>query len=360
MLHPSSPKLVLLTPRGRGAIAALRVEGSGAVGAVARHFVARGGRHLAALPIQRLMLGHFRGCGGNGEEVIVRRVAEDVVELNCHGGVAVVEMIEQTLAATGCRIVLWQDWIAEHEEDSIAAAARIALAQATTQRTAAILLDQYRGALRREIGEIETLKQLGDIAAARQRIDALLALTPLGKHLTAPWQVVVAGWPNVGKSSLINAVAGYRRAIVHSTPGTTRDVVSVQVAMEGWPVELSDTAGLRQDGDAIERAGMELAQRRLANADLVVLVFDQSQPWSAAEEELAAQWPQALVVHNKGDLPADASTRPVGPIVSAVRSEGIEELCRAIARRLVPEDPPLGSAVPFTTEQVSQTRDILG
>ena len=136
--------------------------------------------------------------------------------------------------------------------------------------------------MRRAIEQIESSLQAGAKDAARQQIEALLAHAATGLHLIRPWQVVVAGQPNVGKSSLINAIAGYQRAIVHSTPGTTRDIVSVQTAMDGWPVEISDTAGLRETGEKIEQAGIDLARQKILAADLIVLVFDNSLPWSEA------------------------------------------------------------------------------
>ena len=114
--------------------------------------------------------------------------------------------------------------------------------------------------------------------------------------------MVLAGRPNVGKSSLMNALAGHGRSIVHHAPGTTRDAVTLTTAIDGWPVELCDTAGLRPAGDALESAGIERAQERLARADLVVLVCDQSMPWSAEDQALLDQWPEAVLVHNKCDL----------------------------------------------------------
>ena len=124
--------------------------------------------------------------------------------------------------------------------------------------------------------------------------------------------MVLAGRTNVGKSSLLNALAGHGRAIVHHVPGTTRDAVTVATAIDGWPVELCDTAGLRPPDDAVERAGIELARERLAEADLVVLVADRSRPWSAEDQALRDQWPGAVLVHNKCDLPASAGERPAG------------------------------------------------
>ena len=161
----------------------------------------------------------------------------------------------------------------------------------------------------------------GDASSARQRIEALLAREKLGRHLTRPWSVVLAGRTNVGKSSLMNALAGYGRAIVHPAPGTTRDAVAMATAIDGWPVELCDTAGLRAADDAVERAGIERARERLAQADLVILVADRSVPWSAEDQTLADQWPAAVVVHNKCDLPGVAGP-PAGGALDQRASRG--------------------------------------
>src|SRR6185503_7750192 len=106
----------------------------------------------------------------------------------------------------------------------------------------------------------------------------LLALAEVGLHLTTPWRVVFAGPPNVGKSSLVNALLGYPRAIVYDQPGTTRDVLTASTAFDGWPFELRDTAGLR-DGislDSVEVEGVARARAQIATADLVVFVHDRS------------------------------------------------------------------------------------
>ncbi len=222
--------------------------------------------------------------------------------------------------------------------------------------TAAVLLDQYRGALRRAIEQIESSLQAGAKDTARQQVEALLAHAATGLHLIRPWQVVVAGPPNVGKSSLINAIAGYQRAIVHRTPGTTRDIVGVQTAMDGWPVEISDTAGLRETGEKIEQTGIELARQKILAADQIVLVFDKSLPWSAQDQTLVESYPTALRVHNKSDLPLAPGRRPPGMEVSSMHSAGIDALCHEIAGRLVPQPPPPGAAVPFEPEQIEQIR----
>ena len=149
-------RLVQLTPPGRGAIATLRIEGPGALRAVAAQFTARSGRPLAELPRDRLAVGHFGGPGG--EEVVVRTLSDEALEVHCHGGVAALALIEETLAAAAGASgglsqfssagppgqaengtvpfshVAWQEWVGQQERDPIAAAARIALAQARTPR----------------------------------------------------------------------------------------------------------------------------------------------------------------------------------------------------------------------------------
>ena len=232
------------------------------------------------------------------------------------------------------------------------AAALTALADARTERTAAILLDQYHGAFSRALSDIRQAIDRGDRPAARRQIDELSAHVDLGRHLVEPWRVVLAGRVNVGKSSLINALAGYDRSIVHSTPGTTRDAVTLVTAIDGWVVELCDTAGLRAGGDALERAGIERAQQRLARADLIILVCDRSETWSGEDQVLVDQWPTALLVHNKCDLPPAPGDRPAGLLTSAVRGDGVEKLLAAVSKRLVPIPPPAGAAVPFTAAQV--------
>jgi tRNA modification GTPase len=345
--------VIQLTPPGRGAIATLLVEGPGAWQAVASLVRGKHGHLPSGRPSDRLVFGHLGEP--SGEEVVVRARSAESVEVHCHGGHAAVAMIAQQLNRHGCQSVTWRDWLAAGRGDPITAAAHAALADARTERTAAILLDQYCGALRKAFEEIEAALSRGDTTQAAQNIDALLQRARLGRHLVTAWRVVLAGSPNVGKSSLINALAGFGRAIVHATPGTTRDVVSVDTAIDGWPVELSDTAGLRSEAshDAVEQAGMALAREKLASADLVLLVFDRSQPWTAADQALMAAWPSALLVHNKCDLPPAPGARPMGICLSALRAEGTEALFSAIADRLVPDPPPPAAAVPFTAQQVA-------
>jgi tRNA modification GTPase len=220
------------------------------------------------------------------------------------------------------------------------------LTEATTTRTAAILLDQYHGAFDRAIAEIVAALDVGDLSTARQHLDQLAMLAPVGRHLTTPWRVVVAGAANVGKSSLVNALAGFQRSVVSPTPGTTRDVVTVRLAVDGWPVELVDTAGLRGEASGLEMEGIDRARMALTEADLVLWVLD----GSTAPIMPLLPHARAQLVRNKSDLPSPwgREAAPTAMAVSARTGEGLGELTSALANWLVPESPPAGSAVPFT------------
>jgi tRNA modification GTPase len=246
------------------------------------------------------------------------------------------------------------------------------LADAVTERTAAILLDQLNGALSAAIRGIITELAAAEWSTAAKTIDELLSRKELGLHLINPWRIVVFGAPNVGKSSLINALAGYERAIVSPTPGTTRDVVTVKTAISGWPVQLSDTAGFRETEDELESAGIKLATSSLSQAELAIFVHDAARLRDESRDDETNLEPPKLAPHvralhviNKIDLisvpwrsqllqqfvhPRPAICQP--RLVSALNGEGIADLISAIAEALVPTSFPPGSAVPFTSELV--------
>ncbi len=350
---------VRLTARNSGAIATVRVEGRGAAVALATHVRARSGRPLDDLPVDRPSLAFFGS--EPGEPIVVHRRSDGAFELHCHGGIAAIERIEHALADAGAERVDWRDWVRRRQPDPVRAEAQIALAQARTERTAAILLDQFGGALGNALDQVHQLVAEGDREEAGEKVRRLLARAELGRHLTTPWRVVLAGRPNVGKSSLMNALLGYERAIVHPTAGTTRDVLTATTAMDGWPVELIDVAGLAPEApgephDSILLRGTAMACERIAAADLVIVVLDRSLPIAAEEEQWFRDWPAALRVDNKSDLPCSPGLRPPALSTSALRGEGIAELVRAVVGRLVPEPPPPGAAIPFTEAQVAQLR----
>lgn len=367
-----SPLLVsVLTPPARGAVATVALVGRQAAEIADRLFHAAGRRNLATSPPGQVLFG--RWGSEQGEEVVACRTALQCVEIHCHGGLAASAALVQSLVELGATAVTWDQLLrqspaaaaivpgisANAADDATTSLIRVealeALAVCTTRRTAKILLAQERGALETPVRKVLDHLRTCDVAAAQSTIQELLAYAPLGLHLTQPWQVVLAGQPNVGKSSLLNRLLGYARAIVTDRPGTTRDTVAEGTALDGWPVTLVDTAGLRDADDPLEAAGVALTRQEAEQADLVVLVFDASQSWQAADQQLVDTFPEALVVHNKCDLPRSAAndSRPAGLEVSAITGHGIEPLATAIAAALVPTAPPDNAAIPFTTRQVT-------
>ena len=351
------PRVAILTPLGRGAIGVVRVWGRGAVEVVDAAFRPARGAQLARTPPGRLRLGRLGR--GLGDEVVAVVLGEDPpsVEIQCHGGSAAVELVVEALQAAGARLAEPTAW-AEHQASSrVQAEALVDLANAPTLRTAEILLEQSQGALDRELAEvIEEIRS--DTTAAVKHLDRLMERGRVGLRLLTGWRVVIAGRPNVGKSRLLNALAGFQRAIVHSEPGTTRDVVTERTAFDGWPLELADTAGLRATDNPIEQSGIDRALRQSATADLVLEVLDRSEPLRDDDHLLIKQpVSSALLVANKADLPP--AWEPSDPvlagapvvIVSAERGEGLDLLIAAIVAALVPTPPEPGAGVPFRPAQ---------
>lgn len=344
----SLERVAVLTPHGRGAVATLRHCGSAST--LDGSFRAANGRSLAEQTIGRIVFG--RWGAEPAEEVVVVRCSAAETEIHCHGGAAAVQRILEQLQASGCRVESWQEQLAT-QSGLLELECTAALTRAVTLRTATILLDQLSGTLRTAFERLRILPP-DDNASRKHALDKLLRWSRFGLHLTTPWTVVLAGRPNAGKSSLINRLVGYTRSIVYDEPGTTRDVVTAETAFDGWPVQLADTAGLREQAGELEAAGIIRARGKLATADLQVLVLDTSVPPDSADLELLAAFPQAIVVGHKSDLPnAWGSERPPAAIaVSSLTDAGLDQLIAAISTALAPAVPACGVAVPLTDRQV--------
>jgi tRNA modification GTPase len=238
-----------------------------------------------------------------------------------------------------------------------------ALAAASTHRTADILLDQSSGLLRSAFEELlECGGEWGSPEtsnAIHQRLADLRSWAGFGLQLSEPWNVVLAGRPNVGKSSLMNALAGFTRSIVYDQPGTTRDVVTVETAFDGWPVQLADTAGLRAEAGELELAGIDLARARFKRANCRLLLIDTSEPSQPDDRRLLSDGPDAIVVAHKCDLPcAWESPLPDGAIpVSSLTGVGIDRLISAVVEKLVPDVPPPGTPIPISIRQMEALDD---
>jgi tRNA modification GTPase len=333
----------VLTPPGTGAIATVEVCGPRSW-ELARHLFRPANKK--PLPEQPELHHFWFGTLAGGDEVVlaVKRVEPDPrVEVHCHGGRRVVRWVVDQFAARGVAAV-----------PAATPQAAELLARAPTLRTASILLDQYHGAFDRAATGILAHLERGEDETATRALAELARFAPLGPHLIEPWKVVIAGPPNVGKSSLVNALAGFHRSVVSDVAGTTRDVVTVPVAFDGWPVELTDTAGLR-DSSGLEAEGIERAKRVLGSADLVVWLIDGTAP-KTVWPEWGTDFPKdrtTLLVQTKSDLPThpgqESAVHDTLP-VSAVTGHGIAALAGAIVGTLVRHAPPPGAAVPYTPE----------
>jgi tRNA modification GTPase len=352
--HTESPTLAaLLTPAGASAIAALAIRGPAARIAVRDLF--RPFNRAVAWPPEHVDAGQFwvgrfgaESGKSSGDEVVlaVKRIAPvPWVEVHCHGGIEVVRWILETLHERGIEVCSWQELERQAIADPLQVAAMEALVQASTTRTAAILLDQYHGAFGRTIAATIAALDHGNVDEATQLLGSLARFAALGRHLTQPWRVAVMGAPNVGKSSLVNALAGYQRSIVAPTPGTTRDVVTTLIAVDGWPIELADTAGLRESAEMLEGEGIERARSAGQSSDLRLWLLDATAPPVLPSPSVGP----VLLVVNKVDLPSAWDLREAAGAVrvSAINGDGLHKLCEQISQSLVPDIPPPGAAVPF-------------
>jgi tRNA modification GTPase len=360
---PAEDYITCLTPRGAGAIASLGLQGPHAWQTLRELFQPFGTSGLP-LPAQpeagRIWLGRL------GEEVTDQVVVtvpgkEPVVwlEVHCHGGLEVSRLIQEVFGRRGFQTCSWQQFHRLASGNLLRSEALAALAEARTARTAAILLDQYQGACERGIAAVIRAWDRNEHSEEAGRLlEDMARYVAVGGHLTQPWRVVVAGPPNVGKSSLVNALAGYQRCIAADTPGTTRDLVTTTLGIDGWLVELVDTAGVREATGELEEKGIRLAREAASRADLCLWVLDAS----AAPHRPDLESRRMRVVINKVDLAAAWDLDQAGDAVrvSARTGAGLKDLCQALSQMLVPDPPTAGAAVPFTTELcalVERSRD---
>ncbi len=351
-----------LTPPGAGAIATLAVAGPDAWAITRAVFQPFGVFPLPESPqAGKFWLGRLGDEKSGADEVVLAAkhgLPDPLLELHCHGGIEVVRFLQEIYQAGGAHVVSWADFFGRSETSPLKRKALEVLVQTSTVRTAAIALDQYKGAFEKAVGEIVTALETGD------RDTALIVLKKMafhqhhGRHLIEPFRVALSGAPNVGKSSLVNALAGFTRSVVSSIPGTTRDVVTTRIVLGGWPVELIDTAGLRAGGDALEREGMARARAALDRADVRLWVLDGSTaPVFPPSEEGITEY-----VVNKADLPPAWEWHEVmGKLcLSCKTGAGLTDVCQWLTFVLnIEKGPPPGAAVPFTPELCDQAKAAL-
>lgn len=307
-----------------------------------------------------------------GESIVICRTGECRVEIHCHGGRMASDAILRKLVSCGAIEQPANLRAFVRSTDEIASEAQQDLLLATTLRTTSILLDQFRGSLGLELDTIKSMRIVGNTAEATRRLNQLNARTDLGRHLIEPWRVVLAGPPNSGKSSLLNMLLGYSRAIVHEQAGTTRDLLEERSSFDGWPIELVDGAGIRTATDAIEATGIEQTLQSIATADCTLLLVDRTTGWTQTHDQIQAHSSgRVVLVNTKSDLntgEANATDSPNSSIpesitikvdTSSVTGNGLKELMNTVVSVLVPQLLLPGDPVPFRQRHRDMIKDLI-
>lgn len=403
----------IATPLGRGGIAVIRVSGPG-VSEIC------GALRLPALEARRAT---YCGIHHPADGSLVDRVlatcfeapssytGEHMLEIGCHGGAVAPQLVLDAVLAAGARQAEPGEFtrraFLNGKLDLLQAEATRDLveARAPIQQRTAIL--QLEGGLSRRIeqvrarmlqlqalmayeidfpeedeGPAESDRILEGAAELAEGIDALLKLAPEGELVHDGALAVIAGRPNVGKSSLFNALLGSQRAIVTEVPGTTRDAIEATVSIDGLPFRLVDTAGLRESSEPVERIGIEVARRYLEHANLVILCVEAGATLSDEEEEFldrsgyvnaSGGQPALLLVRTKSDTLSRRSSRKAGRgkdrgreeiAVSALSGEGIDDLRKMLVQTVF-EGLQLAGDLPLVTARrqvraLSSARDGVG
>lgn len=367
------------TPMGEGAIAIVRLSGPEAIQIADKIYKGPKGKTLGSVESHTIHYGHIvdRPSDRVVEEVMVSVLKaprtftrEDVIEINCHGGIVTVNQVLQLALREGARLAEPGEFtkraFLNGRIDLSQAEAVMDLIRAKTDRAMNVAMNQMEGRLsalvRRLRSEIlETLAHVevnidypeyDDVeemthqilvekaTAVKKEIEALLRTSEQGKILREGLSTVIIGRPNVGKSSLLNSLVHEAKAIVTDIPGTTRDVIEEYVNVRGVPLRLVDTAGIRETEDIVERIGVERSRQVLKEADLILLVLNNSEKLSEEDVKLfeAVEGMDVIVILNKTDLEAKIDTERVRelangrPVVttSLLKEEGINDLEEAI------------------------------
>jgi tRNA modification GTPase len=381
------------TPPGEAGIGIVRLSGPEAQTIARRLFRPR--RSCPHWQSHRLYLGHILDSQGEIlDEVLLTLMRaphtytrEDVVEIHCHSGYAVLKAILGAVLAQGARLARPGEFtlraFLSGRLDLSQAEAVLEVIKARTQASLRVAAAHLAGGLGQRLGELsvallgvlvrleaaldfpeeaaelspEVLKE--DLAGPQQDLEHLLATYHQGRLIREGVRVVLAGRPNVGKSSLLNRLLNADRAIVTDIPGTTRDVIDETITLGGLALCLSDTAGLREARDLVEELGVARSRERLAQADLILYLVEGSAPISAEDAQVLGELTDrpVLIVVNKIDLPQELHVEDINrnfshPMVaiSALTGQGLENLEQAVL------DLVLGGGVRTDAEMVTQAR----
>ncbi len=399
--HPSGDTIAAVsTPQAPGAIGIVRISGPRAKEVAGRVFVSAHGKKLEEIRGYSALYGHVCDSDGEIDEAIALNfrapasfTGEDVIELSCHGGLYVMSRLLQAVLKAGAvaagpgeftRRAFLNGKMGLTEAESvmqiISAKGRQAAREALAGRNgvleskiqsvrslltgAAAHLAAWADYPEEDIPEVtpEGLDQT--LSRAKREIDGLLARFEAGRAFREGVDTVIAGRPNVGKSTLMNLLAGYEKSIVTQYAGTTRDVVEDTVLLGGVPLRLADTAGIRRTDDPVEKIGVERARARVRSAQLVLAVFDSSQKLEDPDRMLTEEvrGVPCIAVLNKSDLPQKIDKKYIADnfkqivSISASSGEGMEALKDTVLKILGTEDFDPSQGMLFTERQRDAAR----
>lgn len=367
------------TAPGEGAVGIVRVSGPAAPTLFQQFFRSRNLQPVQQPKPRHLYFGLFLDESGHPlDQVLAVHMpgphsftGEDVVEFHCHGGSTIISRILE-LCSTRCRLAQPGEFsrraFLNGKLDLTQAEAIIDVIRAKTPEAARIASDVMQGRLRDTLqelrgeliaiqGNLEATMEFSDediapasttalaqrLTGVRQQLENLLAHSRTGMLMRDGAAVAIVGKPNVGKSSLLNALSRSERSIVTAIPGTTRDIVEQYISVHGLPIRLLDTAGIRQSQDAVEQIGIERTRSAIQQADIILWLLDTSRPADEEDHEIArlVQGKPCLVLLNKSDLPRamdesilHAMDHDTILTTSLQTGDGLEKLMDTLFRKL--------------------------
>lgn len=336
----------VITALGEGAVGIVRISGADALATAEKIFKSRSGKKLSEYQHHTLVYGHVTDADGTMVDEVLcvymqaphSYTAEDVVEIQSHGGIQSLKKILALTYQNGARPAEAGEFtkraFLNGRIDLTQAEAVMDIIRSRSEASLKLAVRQQNGQLAQELRKLrskmldvvinleavidypeEDIEDVtfdtvaGSIANTAAGIENLLAHAHTGKILREGLRTAIVGRPNVGKSSLLNALLKEERAIVSEYAGTTRDVIEEQLLLDGVPLVLADTAGIRKTEDYVEQIGVEKSRRLLQDAELVICVVDGSEGLTAEDEEIlqtASEKPCVIIV-NKSDLEIDTT-----------------------------------------------------